>query len=393
MKSLYAEMLRALDAALHDATWLWRPMPFKEPRPQWCVDAPELAQACLKLTDPETTHLAANLAASGAFLARFWPAAQGLEVLCQVQKAADASLGPLRAHLRCDVPGRKWEQIEAFVRATGGSDLPGVEWCGGKGHLGRWVAAATGSAVRTLERDSGLCHEGSALARKAGVEQIFETQDVLALPNLERYGRHGVMALHACGDLHRRLVDLVTPASSAQVHLSPCCYHLTADSVCRSCLPGARLALSREDRRLAVTGTATASAREVRLRDREMAWKLGYVCLREDVLGPAPYVPIRSVAKSWLKLGFEHFCRALAAREGLSVAGVTQWGRYEQAGFGRQREVMRLSVVRLAFRRALEMWLVFDLALRLEAKGYDVAVNTFCEPRLTPRNILISARG
>ena len=52
----------------------------------------------------------------------------------------------------------------------------------------------------------------------------------------------------------------------------------------------------------------------------------------------------------------------------------------------------RLSIVRHAFRRPLEIWLALDLAVRLENDGYSVSLGRFCERRLTPRNLLISAR-
>jgi len=53
---------------------------------------------------------------------------------------------------------------------------------------------------------------------------------------------------------------------------------------------------------------------------------------------------------------------------------------------------MRLSIVRHAFRRPLEVWLALDLAVRLENDGYAVDLGRFCERPLTPRNLLISAR-
>ena len=53
---------------------------------------------------------------------------------------------------------------------------------------------------------------------------------------------------------------------------------------------------------------------------------------------------------------------------------------------------MRLSIMRNAFRRPLEVWLALDLAVRLENDGYSVNLGRFCERRLTPRNLLISAR-
>ena len=43
------------------------------------------------------------------------------------------------------------------------------------------------------------------------------------------------------------------------------------------------------------------------------------------------------------------------------------------------------------FRRAIEMWLVLDRVLYLEAAGYQVQLTTFCQKSLTPRNILIQA--
>jgi hypothetical protein len=79
----------------------------------------------------------------------------------------------------------------------------------------------------------------------------------------------------------------------------------------------------------------------------------------------------------------------MAAREGLPVPGPA--AEFEQAGWRRHAEVMRLSVVRHAFRRALEVWLVLDLACFLEQRGYAVELGTFCERQLTPRNLLLSA--
>ena len=51
----------------------------------------------------------------------------------------------------------------------------------------------------------------------------------------------------------------------------------------------------------------------------------------------------------------------------------------------------RLSLVQQPFRRSLEMWLVFDKALYLIERGYQVSLSTFCSKKVTPRNILIQA--
>ena len=82
----------------------------------------------------------------------------------------------------------------------------------------------------------------------------------------------------------------------------------------------------------------------------------------------------------------------MAQRENLAVPAASDMDKLERRGWQRQREVMRLSVVRHAFRRPLEIWLALDLAVRLENDGYAVQLRCFCERPLTPRNLLISAR-
>jgi hypothetical protein len=124
-----------------------------------------------------------------------------------------------------------------------------------------------------------------------------------------------------------------------------------------------------------------------------MAWKLGFDALRRTRSAEDRYRPIRPIDKQWLNLDFVGFCRALAEREGLEIEQGVAWQEYEALGWQRQGEIMRLSLVRHAFRRAVELWLVLDLACYLEANGYRVSLGTFCERELTPRNILISARG
>jgi hypothetical protein len=153
-----------------------------------------------------------------------------------------------------------------------------------------------------------------------------------------------------------------------------------------------QLDLSRDDLRLVVTETVTAVGREVMRRDREMAWKLGYGELRREACGAAEYLPLKPIPKGWLTLDFAGFCRQLAAREGRALPPAIDWRHYEAAGWQRQREVMRLSLVGAAFRRALELWLVLDMANAIEGHGYAVHLGTFCARELTPRNILISAR-
>ena len=50
-----------------------------------------------------------------------------------------------------------------------------------------------------------------------------------------------------------------------------------------------------------------------------------------------------------------------------------------------------LDLVRRRFRRLIELWLLTDLAVSLEEAGYDVRLECFCAPGLSPRNLLLQA--
>lgn len=388
-----ASRLPRLDTLLSADAWLWRPQPFREPRPAWCERLPELARELLALDDAETARLEHDGAALMRLLARHLPVVAELEALVQLPQRAGDLPEVAVPHQQWHVPGRKWAQIEAFAHAVGAARGPLLEWCGGKGHLGRLLALRHGVAVETLELDRALCAEGKGLAARAGAAQCFVAADALSdraaalLP-----GRH-VVALHACGDLHRSLVRRGVAAGAAALDIAPCCYYRAAEDGYRPWSAAASLALSRDDLRLAVTETVTAAPRETRMRELERAWKLGFDRLRREVTGVDCYLTFKPTPTQWLKLGFRGFCEALAARQGLVLPAAVDWSALEKLGRARLAEVKRLSLPRHAFRRPLEVWLVLDLAAYLEENGYRVAVGTFCRREVTPRNILLSARA
>lgn len=386
------QSLLRLDELLAAHTGLWRPQPFREARPAWCGHLPALARELLALDDGGVVALEQDSVALGRLLARHVPAVAELEVLTQLPRCVAVSPLAATAHVQWGIPGRKWAQIEAFAHALGEARGPILEWCGGKGHLGRLLALRHGVTVGTLERDAVLCTDGAWLAGRAGVAQEFIVADAFSAPaDALLPGRH-VVALHACGDLHRSLVRRGIAAGAAALDIAPCCYYHLADQLYRPWSAGAQLELTREDLRLAVTETVTAPPRETRKRELEREWKLGFDRLRREVSGVDRYVSFKPTPKQWLSLGFRGFCEALAARQGLALPAHVAWGRLEDEGRTRLGEVKRLSLLRHAFRRPLEVWLVLDLAAYLTEHGYRVEVGTFCPRAVTPRNILLSAR-
>ena len=385
-----------LDAALQRYRWLWSAQPFKQNRPPWCERLPEFTAHLLNLPTEQveryTTDSALCLQLLAEHLPQYRPELQQLGrqlILPQYQQSAAADAGP---HIIWEIPGRKWQQITAFQRAVTPAAASVVEWCGGKGHLGRLLVSQWRVPATTLEWDETLCKEGERLAARAGTQQRFYCCDVHSIHAVDHLKQHHVVALHACGSLHRKLLRDAVAAGVPALDLAPCCYaHGMSDEYAPfSAL--ATLNLSRDEVRLAVTDSTTAAPAQLRLRDREMAWKLGFDVLRRELLQVDEYRPIPSINKAWLNLPYHEFCGQLAQRDGLELPAGLDWQLYESAGWHRQREVMRLSLVRMAFRRAVELWLVLDMANYLTQHGYRVSLGTFCERTVSPRNILLSVR-
>lgn len=382
---------QALDHVLSECRPLWHTQPFREIRPDWCGRWPALTADLLALDDGEQARLADDGEAAAAFVARHVPEVAALPELADV---AAGRISSFEAHDRFwdwGIPGRKRAQIEAFAATVHGPGLPVVDWCGGKGHLGRLLSRQWKVRVSTLDSDPVLCADGQDLAARAGVAQDFVVADVTVPSAPLDPGRHAV-ALHACGHLHRALVTRAAPSGLAALDIAPCCYHLGVENV-YSTLSGPMLTVvSADDARIAVTEAVTAAPRQVRQRDREMAWKLGFDAWRRRQYGCGGYRSFRPVTAAWSRGSFGEFMQLMAQRENLAVPAASDMDELERRGWQRQREVMRLSIVRHAFRRPLEVWLALDLAVRLENDGYAVRLRCFCERRLTPRNLLISAR-
>ncbi len=389
--SRLAERRQRLDALLLACRSLWHAQPFRELRPAWCETWPALTDELLALPDATVVALNDDCEAALAYLARHLQELAELPALTSISPRPVSPLGTQGARWAWEVPGRKQGQIEAFAAACQPSGASVLDWCGGKGHLGRRLALEWRLPVHTLEIDPVLCAEGGKLAGKLPIEQHFWQRDALSVTDWPQTGQHAV-ALHACGELHRRLITQGCAAGVRHFDVAPCCYYRGVEQVYQPLAGTGPLSLTRDDTRLAVTETVTASPRLARQRDREMAWKLGFDLFRREVSGSA-YRSFKPVPAAWFRSSFVEFLQQMARREGLSpeVAGRLA-GRLEGQGWQRQREVMRLSIVRHAFRRALEIWLVLDLAAYLENSGYTVELGTFCQRRLTPRNLLISAR-
>ncbi|MDD2743515.1 MAG: methyltransferase [Rhodocyclaceae bacterium] len=380
-----------LDTQLDSAHTLWHPQPFRDIRPAWCADYPDLLAELLALDDATAEALNNDGRAALGFLANFFPAASDLVALSAIPACTASPKVEHGWRWAWEIPGRKQQQIEAFAAAAHPTGLPVLDWCAGKGHLGRLLALQWQVAVTSLEIDPVLCDQGGQLAARSGVSQKFACKNALTVTNAFSPQQQAV-ALHACGDLHRRLIYSGAEAGVARLEIAPCCYYRGVAEIYQPLSGALQTSVTRDDARLAVTETVTASARLKRQRDKEMAWKLGFDLLRREISGESLYRSFKPVPAACFRGDFSAFISLMAQRENMLVPQGMGLAEFESLGWQRQREVMRLSIVRHAFRRPLEVLLVQDLGLYLEAQGYEVSIGSFCERQLTPRNLLISAR-
>lgn len=386
----------ALDTFLTAHQALWKPRPFTHLQLPWEAYYPELASWLRgrSLQDAENAHNhPANLADAPEPFASLAALSAELSAVGELPGHALEAAGH---RLSVDVPGRKWQQIEAFGSRLSFASQPThwLDWCSGKGHLGRRLLS-TGQQLTCVEYDPALVASGQALSQRHQLNARHVEQDVLAaVASAVLNARHTPVALHACGDLHVRLMQLASAAGCRQMAIAPCCYNRinrTEYQALSLAASGSLLRLSLEDLALPMSETVTAGARVRRQRDTSMARRLAFDLLQRQLSGIDQYLPTPSLPSAWLEKTFADYCLDLAALKELSTIGSQDWPALEAAGWQRLAEVRNLELLRGLFRRPLELWLNLDRALFLAEQGYVVRLGTFCDAPLTPRNLLLLA--
>lgn len=367
-----AERFEVLSAWLHRWRPVWTHRPFVERPAPWEPELPGLAATLRGLSLDEAEHLHELMG--------------GPDPACDV--------APLPAYLQRAIPGRKWSQIEAFVGAVRDEPVARwVDWCSGKGHLGRTLVRTTERPGRGLERDPALCGEADRLATKVRADYRTEVCDVLEV-HAELPADAGLVALHACGELHDRA--LARGPDVGFVAVAPCCYHRHSGErvPVRSAL-GRRhdLDLGPSSLRFATAEEVAAPARIRSFRRRRSAFRQGLDLLVREATGVDVYRPLGGFPTPWLQQDFAYFVRCAAEHHDLPLPARWDPDRAEAAGWAAFAEITQLSLARTVFRRPVELWFVLDRALWLEELGLEVEVRRFCQRARTPRNLLILGRA
>ena len=302
--------------------------------------------------------------------------------------------------LHTDIPGRKWQQIQLFCAASRhqtprNTVAPAIEWCAGKGHLGRLHCWLHEQPVVSIEWQKSLCEQGQQHANKLKLAQHFINADIHKLPLSAELDSPYWMALHACGDLHCDFLHTAVQHQAAAIALAPCCYHrqkaphyqALSQAAQESSLPNT---LNLQALRLAQQNQVTAGNRERKQRARELNWRFGYENLRQIQQPNTSYKNLPSTQKQSFE-NFEQFCQWAAEYHQLTLPFNTQWQHFEDVGKQERLFMMQRDAVRHCFRRPLELWLALDKAVFLEERGYTATLQNFCENEISPRNLLLLA--
>ncbi|MCL2916917.1 class I SAM-dependent methyltransferase [Shewanella litorisediminis] len=404
--------LSELAALLIDGRALWDIRTFNCQDLPWAASFPALASCVLALEDEalealdasqdtlyETLRPALETDLRQAGLS--WNSALFTWRLTELNgtQQLSAALLPERqlSRFAAGIKGRKWEQISRFAAALSQSPTPYpvLEWCAGKGHLGRLVGAVSHKPVLSLEWQAQLCQDGEKEAQKRGVNQRFVCADAFSGEAELLQGEQHALALHACGELHLVLLRRAAAAQTSAISLSPCCYHLIQGEQYAGLSASARatgLVMDKHGLQLPLNHSVVASAKENQDRLKEVQWRLGFDSLQRHLRGEDTYLPLPSLRQSQLSGSFDAFCRWACELKGVPLP--EDFGGEPWLALGRQRQRLtrRLDLVAHLFRPVIEQYLLLDRAAYLLEAGYRVSLSAFCPAEVTPRNALIDAR-
>ena len=292
------------------------------------------------------------------------------------------------------IQGRKLAQIGGFTELFS-SQHNIIEWCAGKGHLGRILSFHYQRSVTSMEYQSTLCQQGQQLADRFELQQQFIHADVMHLPAGWLPNDCAVIALHACGDLHRRLLEQALQTAHCELFVAPCCYHLQAYEHYRPLSQQGQqsnLRISREQLKFAVQEQVTGGQRIASLRDKEQLWRLVFDIYRAQCTGLHDYQPLPSVAKHWFSGELHEFVRWACQQQQLTCPSNTQLETLLPLAQRRLELVRSIDSVKQLLRQPFECWLLLDRALMLAEQGFDVTLREFCQRQHSPRNVMIIAK-
>lgn len=296
----------------------------------------------------------------------------------------------LAPKLSYNIKGRKWAQITHLISVMNQSHHGFVDWCCGKGHLGRTLSRVLDVPLLGLDIDKELIAQARELSTSLSHHQFTQCN---VLQEVEIPDLHGtIVALHSCGDLLDRAIKTMLDQKIQQGIFVSCCYHriqslhwIPKSQKCAK----QHVKLDRFELRIPSTFEYSASAKIRNRRRREMLYRVGFDLLLRDILGNQNYQKIDSVPDKWKDLSFEEFVQYISKRECILIPRQTNLNQYLERGQHKLNQVRGLGSLRSLFSRLIELLVVGDRALWLQEQGRDTVVGIFAPEEVTPRNAVI----
>ena len=282
---------------------------------------------------------------------------------------------------------KKWKQLVPFLSTIPFNKEGYIDWCCGKGHLGRLLYDLHQCPVLGIEKENALVQWGLSHSN-----HDLYCCDVLTDPLPDRKGT--MVALHSCGELLTSSIQEIFRLGLTQCVLVPCCYHKIRSQTHK---PISRLGLlenlqlSKNELRIPSTFEHHPSQKAKERRRRDMLFRVVIDLILRDLEQQESYSSFPPVPDGWKDLSLSEYVEHVFVREGFSLPRGVDLSAYEQRGKNKLRMIRGLSSLRSMFIRPLEVWINADRALCLQEHGYDVELGLCMPFVVSPRNICIRA--
>ena len=283
MPQLLSEQFLQLDLVLAQYQQYWRFSPFHLTALPWADT--RLGEHLRQLTPAEIERLDQDEVHRRSSFSEFFPEVSQSSPFELATASSETSTSvELPFWFSRDIKGRKLEQIQAFATEMQQSDLPVLEWCAGKGHLGRVLAQQFQDVFPELHLQLGIMVEVPSAALLA--PQLAREVDFFSIGtnDLTQYTLaidRGHPSLSAQADgLHPAvlsLIDMTVRAAHAEGKWVGVCGELAADPQAVAVLLG----LDVDELSVAARSIAEVKAL-VRQADHQTARALAREALQQD---------------------------------------------------------------------------------------------------------------
>jgi hypothetical protein len=200
----FSEQFAQLDQRLESTRQWWQFAAFHPMQSRWPNLAPELHQQLEKLRLGYPGFDEADGLELQPLLNDYIPELAGLKSLANVNRNELTAYAP-DVHWQYQIAGRKWLQISRFVPHVPEQQHL-LEWCAGKGHLGRLAASQGALSLTSVEWQANLCEKNQQLNERLALDSRYCVSKVVQRDVMSDeldalfQQQHFALALHACGD-------------------------------------------------------------------------------------------------------------------------------------------------------------------------------------------------